>query len=97
MLKWTVWPRPRPGTLSLYLKGEESIGCKWVFKLKLKADGSVDCYKARLVAKGYSQQEGVDFTETFAPVAKFASIRAALAIAALEDMEIHQMDVETAF
>ena len=78
-------------------KARKSVGCKWVFKLKLKADGSVDRHKARLVAKGYSQQQGLDFTETFAPVAKFASIRAALAIAALEDIEIHQMDVETAF
>ena len=85
---WDLVPLP---------KGQKSVGCKWVFKLKLKADGSVDRHKARLVAKGYSQQQGLDFTETFAPVAKFASIWAALAIAALEDMEIHQMDVETAF
>ena len=85
---WDLVPLP---------KGRKSVGCKWVFKLKLKADGSVDRYKARLVAKGYSQQEGLDFTETFAPVAKFAAIRAVLALAALEDMEVHQMDVETAF
>lgn len=77
--------------------GRKPIGCKWVFKLKMNPDGTVDRYKARLVAKGYSQVEGVDYSETFAPVAKFPSIRAILALAASEDMEIHQMDVKTAF
>jgi hypothetical protein len=61
------------------------------------ADGSVDRYKARLCAKGYSQQQGIDYTETFAPVAKFSSIRSLLALAAHYDLEVHQMDVKTAF
>ena len=77
--------------------GRHAIGCKWVFKIKRHADGSVERYKARLVAKGYSQLYGIDFTETFAPVVRFSSLRAILVIAAAADYEIHQMDVKTAF
>ena len=75
----------------------KAIGCKWVFKIKYNAAGDVDRYKARLVAKGFSQTQGVDFNETFAPVAKFNSIRILLALAAQRDLEAHQMDVKTAF
>ena len=77
--------------------GRKAIGCKWVFKIKRGADGSIERYKARLVAKGFSQTEGVDFSETYAPVAKFNSIRALLAIAAAEGYTVQQMDVKTAF
>jgi transposase InsO family protein len=77
--------------------GRKSVGCKWVFCTKRDALGSVVRYKARLVAKGYSQVEGVDFNETFAPVAKFCTIRCMGAIGAAMDLEMHQMDVITAF
>jgi hypothetical protein len=77
--------------------GRKAIGCKYVFKIKRNADGTVERYKARLVAKGFSQKEGVDFTETFAPVAKFQSIRTVLALAAAQGYPVHQMDVKTAF
>jgi hypothetical protein len=73
------------------------IGSKWIFKRKLNASGCVEKYKARLVAKGYTQREGIDFVETFSPVAKFTSIRIMGALTAYFDLELHQMDVKTAF
>ncbi len=83
---WELVPLP---------KYRKSVGCKWVFCTKRDASGHIVRHKARLVAKGYSQVEGVDFNETFAPVAKFTTIRCMLAIGAAMDLEIHQMDVKT--
>lgn len=73
------------------------VSSKFVFKIKRGADGAVERYKARLVARGFTQQEGVDFDETFAPVVKFATIRTVLAMAAARKLVVHQMDVKTAF
>ena len=84
-------------TLTPLIAGRQAIGSRWVLKIKRKADGTVDKYKARLVAKGYAQKAGIDYDETFAPVAKFTSIRMLLALAAHHDFEIHHMDVKTAF
>ena len=78
-------------------EGVKPIGCKWVYKRKRGVDGKVKTYKARLVAKGYTQKEGIDFEETFSPVAMLKSIRILLAIAAALDYEVWQMDVKTAF
>ncbi|KAM1729771.1 hypothetical protein ACFX12_020113 [Malus domestica] len=78
-------------------EGIVPVGNKWVFKKKIGVDGNVETYKARLVAKGYRQQEGIDYEETFFPVAMIKSIRILLAIAAYHDYEIWQMDMKTAF
>ncbi|KAK8999927.1 hypothetical protein V6N11_082065 [Hibiscus sabdariffa] len=78
-------------------EGIKPIGCKWVFKKKTDMDGNVQTYKGRLVAKGFRHIHGVDYDETFSPVAMFKSIRILLAIAAFHDYEIWQMDVKTAF
>ena len=73
------------------------IGSKWVFKIKHDENGHAERYKCRLVAQGYTQAQGIDYHETFAPVARIGSIRTLLAIAAKRKMYVHQMDVHTAF
>ncbi|KAL0416561.1 UNVERIFIED_CONTAM: hypothetical protein Slati_3488000 [Sesamum latifolium] len=78
-------------------KGVRPIGCKWVYKRNLRADGEVTAFKARLVAKGYTQRSGVDFEETYSPVTMAKFIRILLAIAAWYDYEIWQMNMKTAF
>ena len=75
----------------------KTVGCKWIFKKKTDMDGNVHTYKARLVAKGYTQIYGIDYDETFSPVADIRAIRILIAIAAFYDYEIWQMDVKTAF
>ena len=73
------------------------IDSKWVFKIKRSPNGEIDKYKACLVAKGYMQVEGLDYTDMFAPVTKFMTIRSLLALAAQHDFEVHQIDVKAAF
>ena len=68
-----------------------------MYKVKYKADGTIDKYKARLVARGFSQKEGIDYEETFAPTAKMSTIRLVLALAAQFNWKVHQMDVKSAF
>ena len=75
----------------------KAVECKWIFKKKTDADGNVTVHKARLVAKGFRQIQGVDYDETFSPVAMLKSVRVLLAIATYFDYEIWQMDVKTAF
>jgi histone deacetylase 1/2 len=85
---WHLVPRP---------KGKNIVGCKWVYKVKQKADGSIDRYKARLVAEGFKQRYGVDYEETFSPVVKAATIRIILSIAVSRGWSLRQLDVQNAF
>jgi hypothetical protein len=78
-------------------EGKSVVTSRWIFKIKHAADGSIEKYKARFMARGFSQKEGVDYEETFAPVARYASIRAVISIASEMGWRIHQMDVKTAF
>jgi hypothetical protein len=85
---WDIVPRPIDKSV---------VGLRWIYKVKQAVDGSVEKYKARFVARGFSQIEGIDYGETFAPVARYSSIRSILALSAQMGWRIHQMDVKTVF
>ena len=72
-------------------------GCRWVYKIKTKADGSVEQYKARLVAKGFTQEYGIDYEEKFAHVASFTSVKCLIVVAVVRRWPLYQMDVKNAF
>jgi hypothetical protein len=78
-------------------KDKKPIGCKWVYKVKHSADGSVKRYKTRLVAKGYAQTYGINYEETYSLVTKMTTVRVIIAMATTKGWSLHQMDVKNAF
>jgi hypothetical protein len=79
------------------LSGQKSIKNKWVLKIKHKTNDLIECYKNRLIIKGYTQEERIDYEDTFSLVVRIISVRLILAIVAHMDLELYQIDVRTAF
>jgi len=76
---------------------KKAIGCKWVYKVKHNANGSMSRYKTRLVTKGYAQTYGIDYEETYSPVAKMTTVRTIIVMVAVKRWSLHQMDVKNVF
>jgi hypothetical protein len=91
LLKYCTWNLVPP------LPNQNTICCKWVFRIKRHADGTVEHYKARLVAKAFHQQPGVDYDETYSPVIKPTTVHIVLSIAISAGWYIHQIDIQNAF
>ena len=72
------------------------VGCKWIYKIKTRSDGSIKRYKTRLVAKDFTQEYVIDYEETFTPVARISYVCALLAVAAASKWDLFQMDVKNA-
>lgn len=77
--------------------GKKCVGCKWVYKTKFNANGTLERYKVRLVAEGFNQVQGIDFYATYSPVIKLTTVRLILSLASSLNMHLHQLDVHNAF
>ena len=97
MRKFQPYKKNETWELVYLSEGKNVIRLKWVYRTKYDADGTIQKHKARLVAKGYSQQQGIDFEETFSPVACFEIVRTFLALAAQLNWPMYQFDVKSAF
>ena len=84
-------------TIVMLPPGRTPIGCRWVYKIKLNHNGTIQCFKTRLVAKGYHQSYGIDYDETYSPVVKLQSLQVIFVLATQYDLELYQLDVKTAF
>lgn len=85
---WDIVPRPAKKSV---------VTSKWIYEIKYVTNGSIDKFKGRFVARGFSQKEGIDYTETFSPVARYSTIRSIISLASTIGWKLHQMDVKTAF
>jgi hypothetical protein len=85
---WEVVPRPQ---------GKSIVTSKWIYKIKHATNDSVEKFKAIFVARGYSQKEGIDYDEIFAPIAMYTSIKIIISLALVFDCKLHQMDIKTSF
>jgi hypothetical protein len=97
MKRWWHLDANATWELVVLLKDKKAIGCKWVYKVKHNANGYVNRYKARLVAKGYAQTYGIDYEETYSPIAKMTTVRAIIAITTVKGWSLQQMDVRNDF
>ena len=85
---WDIVPKP---------KNKSVVSSKWIYKVKHSVDVSIEKYKAIFVSRGFSRKEGIDYEETFSPVARYTSIRTIMELASMMKWDLHQMDVKTTF
>ncbi|GKF80773.1 zinc finger, CCHC-type containing protein, partial [Tanacetum coccineum] len=95
MMKWT--PSWATWVLADLPPGCKPLGCKWIFKIKLKVDGTIEKFKARLVIQGFRQKSGIDYFDTYALVARISTIRLLIAMTSIHNLVFCQMDVKTTF